>query len=134
MSNKGVTVIELLIVLAIISIIAFHIAFSIYEPYKKKAYVTADALPYLRTCMGDIVYFCINHPGESFNGSIFENCQNKTGIYGNVTFEVPNATCTLKGEVPEGYKVKAYSTTTEDFYAVCIYNLGGVKCFVTPSE
>jgi len=130
---RAYTIIEILLVISLISFITLYSIIHFYIPYTEKASLATSSFPSLRKYLYDIINYCNNHPGASYNGSMFSSCQPNKTVYGNLTFQVPNSTCTLDGQVPLGYKVKAFSTITNRFYAVCIYNETGIRCYITPT-
>ncbi|RTZ70033.1 MAG: hypothetical protein DSZ30_01425 [Aquificaceae bacterium] len=127
--QKGFTIMELLVAIVIISILVFMISFSIYEDYVEKSKVAKDGLMYAKSCLNDLLTYCMEHPGESLDYTIFENCQDRPSFYGNVTFTIPPANCSVGGTLPENFYVEAHSTLSNKFYVKCVYNEGGIKCY-----
>jgi len=128
-SNKGFTLMELLIAIVIIGILVFVITFSIYENYVEKSKVAEDGLIYAKSCLNDLLAYCIEHPGESLRYENFDSCQNRTAFYGEITFTIPPANCSVNGYLPENFTVEVHSSLSDKFYVKCVYNKGGIKCY-----
>ncbi len=71
----------------------------------------------------------MENPGKPLRLDIFEDCQNRTSIYGNITFTVPRVNCTQSGTLPDGYHIEVRSTVSDKFYLICEYNPSGIRCY-----
>jgi len=134
--KQGFTIIELLFVLAIISILV-SFAIITYKDYKNKAFVTQDGVLLAKNCMGDLVSYCIAHPGKVVNPDNMSSCQQTTSVFGNITFtvEASEFTCLDTGELPDDYTIIVRSSITNKFYVNCTYNKNrhAYKCTVESS-
>jgi type IV pilus assembly protein PilA len=130
--KKGFTLVELLIVIAIIAILA-SMAIPSYIKYQQKAKVTSYAEPLARACLMDAVTYCMDHPGATINATALENCQNKTAPDGqSLTFNAtPSGTCTSDGQLPNGTSAVVQYDSVTDYLANCTYYQGeGIKCVI----
>jgi len=131
MTKLGFSLLELLFVIAIAALVFFILPFIFMAKFKSKAYLEKDTIVYARGCMGDIITYCINHPFAPLSPSISPNCQNRTGIYGNITVEMDQANCN-GSQPPEGFTVKFYNTASIYYYINCTYKSGNVFCEIKP--
>ena len=129
---KAFTLIELLVVIVIISIISFIISLKFYLPYKERAYLAADTLNKGSACLSDILSFCSLHSGANFNPYNFKNCQNSTGLYGQITVIAPAGRCTEDGTPPDGYEITLLSSVSDLFETKCCYKNNGIRCYIEP--
>jgi type IV pilus assembly protein PilA len=130
--KKGFTLVELLIVIAIIAILA-SMAIPSYIKYQQKAKVTSYAEPLARACLMDAVTYCMDHPGATINATALKNCQDKEAPDGQeLKFEeTPDGkNCTSEGELQNGTSaVVQYDSV--DYKAKCTYyQKQGIKCVV----
>ncbi len=131
-SNKGMTILELLIVISIISIIFYLLSTTFYEKFKSEAYLTKDAMVYAKNCLSDLVIYCINHQNALISANVSPNCQNRTSLYGNITVSVPQEHCN-GSELPDNFTVKFYSSLSQYYYIRCVYQTNkGIHCAVEP--
>ncbi len=132
-SSFAFSILELLIVIAIVSIIFFLIAVSYYDKFKSKAYLEEDALGAARACFQDLIVFCMENPNASIRKSFFPNCHDREALYGRIIFEVPEENC--NGDIlPEGYTIKVYSTSSNFYYVECHYRNYGYQCSIKPQS
>jgi len=133
--NKGFTLVELLIVIAILAILS-SIALPIYLSYRQKAKVTSVALPYAEECSREIINYCINlkpSSSTSFNLSALslKDCQDKSLSLYNTDLDISGSfVCEPDGEVSSG-TVNASLSDISSFSAVCVINSEGIKCSVS---
>ncbi len=109
--EKGFTLIELMIVIAILAILA-AIAANQYGSYKRQA-KAKDLISVARNCAGEIAAYCtVQGSSASFSASDFDSCSYSDKAIGNyltVSSVTLNATScgssvkvTAKGKVKEG--------------------------------
>ncbi len=80
-AKKGFTLIELLVVIAIIAILA-SLAIPSYLKYQQKAKVSSYAEPHARSCLMDIIDYCMQHPGNTVDADVINDlttCKNLQG-------------------------------------------------------
>ena len=130
----GFTLVELLIVIAILSILA-SISIAIYVSYRQKAKVTSVALPYAEECTRQIVDYCINlRPSSSTNIDIsslsLTDCQSKyISLYSENLSITGDFTCEPGGYISSG-SVNASIGSVTKFVARCFIDSSGIKCGV----
>ena len=130
--NKGFTLVELLIVIAILSILA-SVAVPIYVSYRQKAKVTSVALPYAKECTRQIVDYCINlRPSSPINIDIsslsLTDCQSKyLSLYNENLSITGDFTCEPGGYISSG-SVNASIGSVNNFVAKCLIDSTGIKC------
>ena len=130
--NKGFTLVELLIVIAILSILA-SIAVPIYISYRQKAKVTSVALPYAEECTRQIISYCLDlKPSSSTNIDIsslsLTDCQSKyISLYSENLSITGDFTCEPGGYISSG-SVNASIGSVNNFVAKCLIDSSGIKC------
>ncbi len=125
LSFKGFTLVELLIVIAIIAILS-SLAISSYLNSKQKALVTSYVLPIARACMMDIAGHCsVNNPttNETYtpiDDPRFNNCKSQTNVsVGAVKLvAVENPVCNSSGELIAG-KIEGYLNDNQAIKVRC---------------
>lgn len=132
--NKGFTIVELLIVMVIIALLS-SIALNSYISYRKKARLTAIALPYAEDCTRQAIEYCLElKPSSSVNIDIsslsLPSCQNKSlGLYNTSIFFSGNFQCEPAGHISSG-TIQARLSTISDFSAICNITSTGIRCHV----
>jgi prepilin-type N-terminal cleavage/methylation domain-containing protein len=131
---KGFSLIELLVVIVIIGILVYKIAFSSYTSFKEKSYAV-EGITYARLCINDLALYCANNRGKPFNPAEFESCNRSyEGNYGTLTVNAMNGICTQDGYLPDGYKVVVNTSATPNYVAVCESHHGNIRCFVDNAQ
>jgi prepilin-type N-terminal cleavage/methylation domain-containing protein len=133
MYKKGFSLIELLVAIAIVSILFFIIASTFYDKFKSKAYLEQDGMIYAKNCMGDLVAYCINHPNGAIGPNVSFSCQNRHSLYGDISFKFSDSNC--NGDtLPEGFTLKVTSTASKYYEIVCTYENNGFHCSIKPKS
>ena len=73
--KKAFTLLELLVIILLISIIA-SLAVPIYLRYHQKALVSSYAEPHARSCLLDLIDYCIEHPHSPVTDTVVQNLSN----------------------------------------------------------
>jgi prepilin-type N-terminal cleavage/methylation domain-containing protein len=121
MKRKAFTLIEVLLVLSIISIVvSFGIKY--YLEYKEQAKLIQDGMEVAKSCISDLISFCLSHPNKELNPSNSLYCRNPTGyVYNPYTVEAIPTICN-GSELPDGYKVIVRSASSSHYHIECIYH------------
>ncbi|WP_457624069.1 prepilin-type N-terminal cleavage/methylation domain-containing protein [Persephonella sp.] len=133
-SNKGFTLVELLIVIAIIAILS-SMSIIIYQKYQQKSLATSKLLPIAEGCSKEIIAYCIGlgvrSPTNIDVASLpLKNCQSTTVFEYSLTVNVVGSfVCNPGGSVEEG-RVIAESQKIPDYKAECKLLSEGLKCSV----
>ena len=128
--SYGFTLIELIIVLALISILA-SISLPIYIKYQHKAKLSSHAEPIARFCLMDIISYCNDNPNISVNITELRGCSNTTVMNYEVTIAVDVDSCSSNG-LPQRANVRA-SIDGVSGYVECELTTSsgeGIKCAV----
>ena len=130
MFKKAFTLIELLLVIAIISILV-SLGIKFYTNQKQRAMLVQDGMEIAKNCIGDLISFCIAHPNGQLEPSKSVFCNNRTSVFGNVTYtvEAPQNVCNGT-QLPEGYIVKVYSSSAQDYHIECKYKNESYRCYL----
>jgi prepilin-type N-terminal cleavage/methylation domain-containing protein len=107
-NSKGFTLVELIIVIAIISILA-SISIPTYIRYQQKSKIASYALPTVKACANDALTFCMSGrasdiPSITMNVTSLPNCRNAIATASgtlNVTI-TGTFTCEASGHISNG--------------------------------
>ena len=132
-SNKGFSLIELMVVIGVIAILA-GLVLGIYKIYWEKAKVLVDTLPAARSCMLQLLSYCGEHPLQDIPVSDMQQCQNRTTLFGYTTFNVPSVTCTASGELPDNYTIEANTTASTHYYSKCVFKDKAFRCLLVSGQ
>lgn len=130
--EDGFTIVELLIVMAIISILA-GLSIPIYMKYQQKSKVTSYALPIVKACAFDAAGLCQElqlSSSSTIDLSSLKNCQNTVIPNGSLAISLSGSVeCTTDGVVADG-TVKGSLDKVREYSAFCILNHKGIECTV----
>lgn len=132
--EKGFTLVELLIVIAIIAILA-SFSLSSYLRYREKSLLTSHALPMADACAKDIITYCIelavSSPTEiSLSSVSLPNCSNDNILGHNLNITLTGSfVCNPGGTVSNG-TVEAILEDVPSYKAVCNLNENSIVCKV----
>ncbi|RUM59870.1 MAG: hypothetical protein DSY66_05455 [Persephonella sp.] len=132
--NKAFTLVELLIVIAIIGILA-SFSLASYLKYREKSILTSHALPVADACAKDVITYCIDLSVSaptviSLSTVDLPNCRNQNvlGYDLNITL-LGTFTCNPGGTVSNG-RVEAILDSVPTYKAVCDLNENSINCRV----
>jgi len=131
-NERGFTLVELLIVMAIIAILA-SMAMTSYMKYRQKSTVTSHALPLANACAKDIITYCIgldiDEPQDIDVSNVdLTNCKNQKILSYNLTINLTGSfTCNPGGDVSNGV-VEAKLENVPDYKAVCYLKNNALVC------
>jgi type IV pilus assembly protein PilA len=136
-SSKGFTLLELIIVIAIIAVLA-SLAIANYQKFRQKAVVANYALPSVRGCALGLASLCAEYRGESNETIDLSTCSTARNFCNNNTQTPPGnytiifngtLTCSQSGHVVNGTIIGKIENI--NFYqAVCTFDNQTLKCDV----
>lgn len=132
---KGFTLIEILIVIAIIAILA-GLSIPVYMKYQQKSKVSSYALPIVKACAYDASGYCAEKTLAEQNSVIdvssLKNCQTAFVPYGSLTITISGSlTCSSTGHITDGIVTGTLNGINE-YQAKCSFEKNGILCTVVP--
>ena len=129
------SLIEILLVITILTVVIGLGWYKIYLPYLHKAYLLKDGLNLARACLIEILNYCQDHKSKNFNIHNFENCRNRKSLYGFLTFQINNNTCSPIGSLSENTTLIVKDTISKEFRIECIIEKNtGYKCIIKQTD
>jgi len=131
MNKRGFTIIELVVVIAIIAILA-SMSIPIYIHYMKKAKVSNFALNIASACAKDAMADCVSRFVESptpIDLSTLPNCSNVNTAMGNVEITLNGSYTCNPGGIANGSIVAKISGINE-YKAVCEFSENSFRCTI----
>ncbi len=131
MNEKGFTLIELIVVIAVISILA-TIAIQQFITYQEKAKVTNFAMTIVNACAKDAQADCVSRFVSTptvVDLSSLANCSNVVTAMGNVTV-ILQGTYTCNPDGMASGSIQGVLVNIDRFTAVCDFSEKSIKCYV----
>jgi len=130
--ERGFTLVELLIVIAIIGILA-SVSITYYQKYRQKSILASHALPIVNACAKDIITYCIELNPSSpqdidISSTDLENCKPQRISSYNLEINLTGSfTCYPGGNVGDGV-VEARLNEISEYRAICYLEPNALKC------
>lgn len=132
---KGFTLIEILIVMAIIAILA-GISIPTYMKYQQKSKISSYVIPIVKACAYDADGYCaekrIADQDVTIDVASLKNCQSTFTPGGSLIVTMQGSvTCSSTGHVSEGVVTGTLQGVSE-YHAKCSFENSGILCTVSP--
>jgi len=137
LKTKGFTLIELIIVIAILSILA-SIAIPVYKRYQQKAKISSYALPIVKACATDALSYCMSERAAdasqvTMDVTSLPNCKSAIQTaQGQLKINITGSfTCEESGHVSNG-TVNGELEGIDLYFARCTLSSQSLHCTILP--